>query len=103
MRFRKKPVVVEAFQWTGDLIKDDPPKWFDDAMDKTWTSEGSARFLVGTDSIWIQISTLEGIHRASIGDWIIQGVDGEIYPCKPEIFKKTYEEVQKKATDEHDK
>jgi hypothetical protein len=81
-RFRKKPVVIEAVQWHGesncqevfDFLGLDHPE---DEMD-----HGE-----------IHIHTLEGIMSAQPGDWIIQGVQGEHYPCKPDIFAVTYEEV----------
>jgi hypothetical protein len=47
----------------------------------------------GPENRYIQIQTLEGVMEASVGDWIIKGVKGEFYPCKPDIFKMTYEEV----------
>ncbi len=59
MKFRKKPVVIEAYQTDKELF----------------------------------IETLEGTHKANVGDWIITGVNGEQYPCKPDIFAKTYERV----------
>ena len=88
MRYRKKPVVIEAFQFTGEsnLAKStnrwQVPEWFVDA--------------VLEPSVWaypdhISIKTLEGTMRADVGDWIIRGVKGEIYPCKPDIFEATYE------------
>jgi hypothetical protein len=81
--YRKKPVVVEAIQFDG--------------------SEDSQREIVnwtmGKAEGWVDheyhlvIRTLEGDHRASPGDWIIRGVQGEFYPCKPDIFEQTYEAV----------
>ena len=59
-KFRKKPVVIEAYQTNEEL----------------------------------DINTLEGVMHANIGDWIITGVNGEQYPCKPDIFEKTYEPVE---------
>jgi hypothetical protein len=61
-KFRKKPVVIEAYQ-------------------------------IGLDEDEQLIETLEGSMKASPGDWIIKGVEGEMYPCKPSIFRQTYEEV----------
>lgn len=79
-RYRKKPVVVEAIQFTGH--NDDKclafcPKAFD-------SPERYASLI---------IPTLEGDHRCNPGDWIIRGVKGEFYPCKPDIFEATYEEA----------
>lgn len=86
MKFRKKPVVIEAVQWTG--------KNYEDVM--VFTSEMPAIFkpVEGRDFV---IPTLEGKMRAQVGDWIIRGVNGEFYPCKPDIFEKTYEKVEEEA------
>ena len=81
MKFRKKPVVIEAVQFThegnsmelADLLKEG----------------GSISF----EPDHILIHTLEGTMRADLGDWIIRGVKGELYPCKPDIFEATYEAV----------
>lgn len=86
MRYRKKPVVIEAVQWTGDNIADVSSL----AMDSKNEID-----VVGMQggSLGINISTLEGEMTASIGDFIIKGVNGELYPCKADIFAKTYEPV----------
>ena len=76
-KYRKKPVVVDAFQWNPYSR---PPFEFD-VMDCE---------VVGTK---LAIKTLEGVMTADVGDWIIKGVAGEFYPCKPDIFEKTYEKV----------
>jgi hypothetical protein len=76
-KFRKKPVVVEAVQWGGDNYDE-----VGDFMGLTATCQVDDDFL---------IPTLEGDMRASPGDWIIKGVAGEFYPCKPDIFAATYE------------
>jgi hypothetical protein len=84
--YRKKPVVIEAIQWDGNnqgKIAD-----FMKVMIRTKTSPEE-----GNPSGKITIETLEGDMTASIGDFIIKGVQGEFYPCKPDIFEKTYEEV----------
>lgn len=83
MKFRKKPVVIEAVQWTGsnrdEMLVHMPGKlWSYNPLDVS----GAAR-----------IETLEGIMSALPGDWVIRGVGGEYYPCKPDIFEKTYEAV----------
>jgi hypothetical protein len=74
----KKPVVIEAIQWTGDNWKqiDD----FITVKHYTYPKEG-----------YISIPTLEGLMQANKGDYIIKGVQGEFYPCKPDIFEATYE------------
>lgn len=81
MRFRKKPVVIEAVQLPPSAL----PSWLADAVDA-----GSVRLY--RDGI-ASIDTLEGIMHAGFGDWIIRGVKGEIYPCKPDIFAATYDAV----------
>lgn len=87
MKFRKKPVVIEAFQWLhrGNFIKwASLPKWFTTAYEK-------GDVLLLTDGVEIQ--TLEGRIKANIGDWIIKGVKGEFYAVKDDIFRLTYESV----------
>jgi hypothetical protein len=78
MRFRKKPVVIEAVQWTGDNVNQ-----ISEFM-------GFPSYSHHTDT-GLHIHTLEGTMHASEGDWIIKGVQGEFYPCKPDIFAATYE------------
>lgn len=77
--YRKKPVVIEAFQWTGQRRYEWPE----------WATK--VRLLDGHDLV---VDTLEGRMRADLGDWIIKGVKGEQYPCKPDIFLATYELVE---------
>ena len=78
-RFRKKPVVIEAVQWDG-----------------SWATAQfvTCDFSIDDDSRSLHIPTLEGEMEARVGDWIIRGVQGEFYPCKPDIFAATYEEVE---------
>jgi hypothetical protein len=80
-KYRKKPVVIDAVQWTGDNFHE-----VDEFTNETclWDSEG----------LGLIIPTLEGDHLACVGDWIIRGVKGEFYPCKPDIFAWTYEPVE---------
>ena len=80
MKYRKKPVVIEAIKWDGG-----------DAL--------SIAQFTGNDNIThkggnLFIETLEGTMQANKGDFIIKGVKGEFYPCKPDIFEKTYEKVE---------
>lgn len=90
-KYRKRPVVVEAFKLGSDPMPD-------------WFCEARAKNIVMTHSInpmntnpfepnlsHATIETLEGTHRADLGDFIIKGVKGELYPCKPDIFEMTYE------------
>ncbi len=74
--FKKKPVVIEAFQFN------EPDVFFERWLERSFGGWGSGGF-------WI--TTLEGALHASPGDWIIKGVKGEFYPCKPDIFEMTYE------------
>lgn len=78
-QYRKKPVTITAVQFTGD----------------NW-DEIECFVPVGkyNDDGTFQIVTLEGEHRCSIGDYVIKGVHGEFYPCKPDIFIETYDEVK---------
>jgi hypothetical protein len=87
MKFRKKPVVIEAVQFTE--------KTFQECL--TFLSD-NALLALNTDDKdnlgFIEIKTLEGTMMAKFNDWIIKGVNGEFYPCKPDIFEKTYEKVE---------
>ena len=78
MKYRKKPIVIEAFQWTGNNTTQLLHWMLPDIEPDAEASE-------------LTIKTLEGDLHASIGDWIIRGVKGEFYPCKPDIFQETYE------------
>lgn len=94
MKFRKKPVVIEAFQITEETRRDnrDWPEWMNRAWNLGRDEVGAvAPFDEHAGDGPLQIATLEGIHRCDFGDWIIQGVKGELYPCKDDIFKMTYE------------
>lgn len=79
MKYRKKPVVIDAFHWDGTNVAE-ARDFFGSFLG--WHLENS-EFLI--------IKTLEGDHLANPGDWIIKGVKGEFYPCKPDIFAATYE------------
>lgn len=92
-QYRKKPVVIQALQWTGE----DHREMFEFLGGPTdeYLSASGPNFYIDHTQIegGLVIKTLEGQHLASIGDFIIKGVQGEFYPCKPDIFEKTYEEV----------
>lgn len=94
MKYRKKPVVIEAFQYDGDLS--DKNGYYV----PNWAAKAFESGIIYYDSIGdappceLFIKTLEGIHHVSVDDYVIQGVNGELYPCKPEIFEKTYEAVE---------
>ena len=89
MKYRKKPVVVEAFQMTEANARDREkwPPWLLSA------SQGLSAHFCCDGPKHILIGTPEGRLNVSLGDWIIQGVMGELYPCKPDIFEMTYEAV----------
>ena len=95
MWFTKKPVTIQAIQWTGENLRevitftDGPPDTRSHHAGMAWDAY---RDLVARDGL--KIYTLEGKMLASPGDWIIRGVKGELYPCKPDIFEMTYEAVK---------
>ena len=88
--YRKKPVVIEAHR-IGD----------DGWPDAIWEGVNENKIILHLDTVGhptrvvghVEIATLEGVMRGDVGDWIIKGVQGEFYPCKPDIFAATYEEV----------
>ena len=86
-KWRKRPVVMGAFR----LGRDPMPDWFCDkrSANEITTHNVDDRWRGGPDVALIK--TLEGTMRAEYGDWIIRGVQGEVYPCKPDIFAETYE------------
>lgn len=92
MKYRKKPVEIEAVRWTGNNFEEIRQFVGQDAKiiyhDTAW--EAGARPVVAV----LSIHTLEGDMMAEHGDYIIKGVNGEFYPCKPDIFAKTYEVVE---------
>lgn len=94
-KYRKKPVVIDAFLWTGDENQTEDPEWIIEGI-----KAGSVWFYTEERGTFMQIRTLEGVMQASPGDYIIRGVAGEIYPCKPEIFEATYEEVADTGKDD---
>lgn len=87
MKYKKKPVVIEAVKFIGfgDDSFSERPEWLIKAIYK----DEAVKFFDKKDTLTIE--TLEGPIYASIGDYIIRGVQGEIYPCKPDIFEETYE------------
>jgi hypothetical protein len=93
--FRKKPVVIEAVRCKDlhYMMGEDwyaLPKWFIDAYEGK--NESGVKTIIGLNHpSRIEIVTLEGVMTADIGDWIIRGVNGELYPCKPDIFEKIYD------------
>lgn len=79
-KYRKKPVVIEAIKYDGD--------------NKVEIQEFVDKYLDMTEEMQLEIDTLEGVMLANVGDYIIRGVNGEYYPCKPDIFEKTYEKIE---------
>lgn len=96
MKYRKKPIVIEAYQMTkvNRWNNFNWPQWMHIAWNMKPLEEGA---------IWINqddpkkekliCGTLEGVYHIDLDDWVIQGIKGEIYPCKPDIFKATYDAV----------
>ena len=95
-KFRKKPVVIESIQWTGKNHREMFDFLSGQLQYKEYMTAQGAYFYIDHSKVegGLVIKTLEGEHLASIGDWIIKGVSGEFYPCKPDIFEKTYEPVE---------
>jgi len=96
-KYRRKPVILEAIQWTGDNT--------DEVLDFGQGKIKCKQYKYcpnGKDIIYdkeLYIETLEGKLRASKGDYIIKGVKGEFYPCKPDVFEKIYEEIKERKVD----
>lgn len=99
-KFRKKPVVIEAVQigcvdHNGKTPDGSPfmecPIWLAKAVNAGIVRD---KFIPSSDFCHIEIKTLSGMVLSEPGDWIMRGVNGEIYPCKPDIFEKTYEPVE---------
>lgn len=82
MKYRKKPVVIEAEQWCGFNLNDDNSLF------------QSPKVIIKHDGSEFLVDTLEGVMKGNKGDWLIKGVKGEFYPCKPDIFAATYEPAE---------
>lgn len=90
-KYRKLPIEIEAFKWTAGVNQKEDPKWIIEAIEK-----GKVYFKNnGTPNVKLIIKALEGELEVSIGDYIIKGIKDEIYLCKPDIFEKTYERIDK--------
>jgi len=87
MKYRKKPVVIEAIQFTGETHN--YQKIHDWSLDAVYI-RGT---MLSPEQREMEMNTLEGTMRAKVGDYIIKGIKGEFYPCKPDIFEMTYEKV----------
>lgn len=86
-KYRKKPVVIDAHQWNPQEKPTALPDWL-------WNVLGLNPERMNRTTGDLTIRTLEGDMIARTGDWIIKGVNGELYPCKPDIFEKTYEKAE---------
>ncbi len=86
MKFRKKPVVIEAMQFDGSNAEV--------LVEAFQFSASLMRSVEGSSDPLLTVATLEGNMVVSIGDWVIRGVKGELYPCKPDIFEATYEAAE---------
>lgn len=93
MKARKKPIVIEVFQYDGDLKDFDGKYYVPDWAVKALENGIMFYAPLGGLPSELFINTLEGAHHVSVGDYVIKGVHGEIYPCKPDIFEKTYDIV----------
>ena len=95
-KYRKRPIEVDAWQWDGDYPGADGkpcPEWVREALidGRITVTRDSGAF---GDTRRLRIDTPEGVMMARMHDWIIRGVKGEIYPCKPDIFEATYEPAE---------
>lgn len=100
-KFMKKPVEIEAFQftdwasaigifnWASDVFY--VPRGYDHSLRKDSEKDRGRGDVLDSAAPFLIVKTLEGRMRADVGDWIIKGVQGEFYPCKPDIFKETYD------------
>jgi hypothetical protein len=92
-KFRKKPVVIEAVQYL------DKPAGMGFFELRQFVGSALIPYMLDSTGA-LGIETLEGVMRVSVGDWVIKGVNGEFYPCKPDIFDKTYEQVDEAGSDQ---
>lgn len=92
MKYRKKPVVIEAIQWNGNNLEEVMKFIGSEFEYKEKTSYATNKFVYFVGRLLLH--TLEGTMQLSLGDYIIKGIKGEFYPCKPDIFEETYEVVE---------
>jgi hypothetical protein len=94
-KYRKKPVVIEAYQYEGDFVSSGnwtAPDWVNEAY-----NNGVLVYKeVGNTPPELYVKTIEGDMKCNYKDYIIKGVKGELYPCKPDIFEETYEQVDER-------
>lgn len=93
-QYRKLPIVVDAFQMTKErrATPEVWPQWLRQAFEKDGTVM-SADYPADSPDAQLMVSTPEGAMLVGWGDWIIKGITGELYPCKPDVFEKTYEAI----------
>ena len=94
MNYRKRPVVIQAFQYDGDL-QDRNGTWVSEFAKEAYKAGILYYASISDDTppCELFVKTLEGDMHVSVGDYVIEGISGELYPCKPDIFLKSYEEV----------
>ena len=95
MKFKKKPVTIEAFQMTRErrFNNRDWPEWLNEAWNKAEGTTGAVWHDPKPPKEALMVGTLEGTARLELGNWIIRGVIGELYPCKEDIFNLTYDPI----------
>ena len=91
MKYRKKPVVIEAVQWNGHNLEEIKEFVGDSLIYEI--SDAAWKVGKGAPAVYMEIETLEGNHVCSRGDYIIKGIQGEFYPCKLDIFTQIYEPI----------
>lgn len=94
-KYRKEPVVIEALEWTGENL-DEMERFLGCGLiaSSTPINESTGYLVEHNQQMHLMIRTLEGDHRANVGDYVIKGIKGEFYPCKPDIFGATYSKVE---------
>lgn len=91
-RYRKKPVVIDAVRLEERMMW---PDWFHDAVTRNdIIVHNVGKFRCPCEETYVEIKTMEGVMRGDVGDWVLKGVQGEIYPCKAGIFAATYDTIE---------
>lgn len=93
MKYKKKPVIIEAMQWNGNTNRQEVFDFVGHELPTELFSDSAYEAGIAPPLFCLTIETMEGAMKANPNDWIIKGVNGEFYPCKPDIFEKTYEPV----------
>lgn len=94
MKYVKKPIPIEAWRLTYENVEAGIPDFIKEEMDKAPNSRIYMYVLCDTKEAYADIKTLEGTMRCNHGDYILKGIHGEFYPCKPDIFEESYEEYK---------